>query len=933
MFSFLVSYAIQFTHWLCVVVVTVLIGKQYVDWFAEIYQNFGGKGEQDYEEYVINYSKSFNSNRCSSVVTVWNSCKTIVNNFLHKDRSSVSINNNHNNSGNSSKNSNSNDSLTNRSIHSKSESQKNDGIDSMFTLHSSIINDPFTVLEDISSPTTQSWLEFQLNATSDYFSTLKEDREQFKNLLEDSKRLDVISTPFSRGKTYFYFKRRNYKQLQHSLYATEDINAEAKIVFDPSMITQYHKAAIDNSSSTSNSGLADDSVANSEEIYVVHGIWISDDGNKFVYGISELDKEYVDSCNSAAVNSDNSISSSSSGSMTMYIRDIASNRTSLIDTITGCDVASTSVVWLESRTGFFFTRKSKTNKTVSGQSKPATESASSGTNNEAITVYFHMLGASQDRDLLLFEIVAATDTLSIELKITSDFHYLLIDIYNNVAEASCGTSYYQIASDSSVTTNGNKVYYYDLSKFDGKSMDLLKGKCVKLIDTFEYKFDYICNIEEDFWFRTNYKAKNFRVIRATIPVRYADTTDDFISDNEYRFMLLDAWKNALEWIPEDEDGRILEFAGIAAHTVLVLKYLQGFAHNVLLYDLTQVLKEESRIPAADLPHPQFGTIDGPYCNFYSSEIFYQHTGFSDPGSIYKAIIKRDVFSGDIEISFDQMYSSSIPSINKYDFNTFVERWCSRGIQHEYLANVGGGGNGEEMSLLFFQSSRYLKDEDEKQPPPRPCILYVYDGFGIPFTPTFSMPLLLFVHYFDAIVVVADISSSNNSGGSNKSGTSLDNSHYVVKKQGKVDNIKAVIEYITTIKEYTTSEQLGLFGGGCGATLISSCLAQFPSLFNCAVIEDGIYDLMKFHLYDLPDDYEQNLRDTYSKIVGSNVNSTEGFETYLNSVVKTPFAREFGCSERSSLECELLSKFSPLHAIESIANAKSIPAVMATITSK
>ena len=75
---------------------------------------------------------------------------------------------------------------------------------------------------------------------------------------------------------------------------------------------------------------------------------------------------------------------------------------------------------------------------------------------------------------------------------------------------------------------------------------------------------------------------------------------------------------------------------------------------------------------ADLPHPQFGTIAGPSCSFHSSQIFYRCSDLSDPGSIYRAVINRDLFSGSIEIFFDQLSSVAIPGVDKYRYETIKE---------------------------------------------------------------------------------------------------------------------------------------------------------------------------------------------------------------------------------------------------------------------
>lgn len=67
-----------------------------------------------------------------------------------------------------------------------------------------------------------------------------------------------------------------------------------------------------------------------------------------------------------------------------------------------------------------------------------------------------------------------------------------------------------------------------------------------------------------------------------------------------------------------------------------------------------------------------GTITGPNCSFYSAQILYRCSDFSDPGSIYRAVINRDMFSGSIEIIFDQLSSVMVPGTDKYNYETIRE---------------------------------------------------------------------------------------------------------------------------------------------------------------------------------------------------------------------------------------------------------------------
>ena len=54
-----------------------------------------------------------------------------------------------------------------------------------------------------------------------------------------------------------------------------------------------------------------------------------------------------------------------------------------------------------------------------------------------------------------------------------------------------------------------------------------------------------------FWFRTDYHAPLFRVVRITLP-DLTGMTDKEVSLMRFSF----SWKHALEWIPEGEKGQV-----------------------------------------------------------------------------------------------------------------------------------------------------------------------------------------------------------------------------------------------------------------------------------------------------------------------------------------------------------------------------------------
>jgi len=129
---------------------------------------------------------------------------------------------------------------------------------------------------------------------------------------------------------------------------------------------------------------------------------------------------------------------------------------------------------------------------------------------------------------------------------SSDGHYLIVEAHRHATEISFNSGHRPVISENFCSFDmGNKVYFFDLTAFSGHSAASI-GCCMKLIDVFAYRFEYISNIEQEFWFRTNFRAPNFRVVRITLP----EVRGDMEISAEWEYLFLMAWKTALEWIPE-----------------------------------------------------------------------------------------------------------------------------------------------------------------------------------------------------------------------------------------------------------------------------------------------------------------------------------------------------------------------------------------------
>jgi protease II len=800
--------------------------------------------------------------------------------------------------------------------------------DKTLKVHGKSINNPQAVLEDLKDPKVTNWIQSELDLTEEYSKThLTEIRKKFTHAYKNTNNFEGLENPIHFGSTYFFYKRLRPEIPQYSLFATNNLDVEAKLVFDPNTIRFSHMSTI-----------TWDDEDPSEGMIYIHATWISLDGYKIAYGYS---------------------SDLQSRLMNIKVRDLKTGK-DLPEVITNCFVDYTNVTWLESRTGFFYTTQcvydpaAATTATSSGTVPTKDSSSSNNTTNDEKTpvqstrspfgattvhdnehpvpnaaksaerkisnrVFFHPLNHDpESHDFLVFETLNLHDNVIVNTHVTNDAHYLLIDIFKKKRDLSCNSLWRETISEhASASSIGNKVYYFDLTKFDAKNSITL-GYCYKFIDTFAYRFDYISNIEDDFWFRTNFKAPNYRVVRITLPdfsimvnnlnedeqtemssrvfntsKDYSDTTVTTLSIDSINFKFLHAWKGCLDWIPQRLDGDYLESASIAAHTVLVLKYLKNCSHEVLLYDLTQNLVQESQIPVADLPHPPFGTIIGPHCNFYSSEIFYQYSSFSDPSSVYRAVVQRDPFNGSIEISFHQVNSTEIPGLDKYHYET-IQEFC------ETKRNV-------YVPILRFGIRSNLENIT-----PSPCIVYVNGGFGITATPTFSLPFVLFADHCDGITVLTNIQ------GSGIYGTDWAQNGSKANKENCINDLQSVLKFIVD-KKYSTPEQIVLIGGTFNGYLLGTAIASFPHMFSTAIIMDGIFDLVNHHLFNPP------IYATLYNTTPSNNNSTSNTiadedKLELNTAELWKYSiwtQEFGCILESEEEMNRIMAISPVTTVQNL----------------
>ena len=421
-----------------------------------------------------------------------------------------------------------------------------------YKLHEITIDDPNIWLENADSNRTKAWIKQQNARSFTHFTNFESLRSKFLSQMDVANNFEIAEPPFHIGDRYFYFKKLRPHQSQFSLYSTLDLAKEGKLVFDSSKIRNQEGS----------------------NFCLVHGTWFSSDGTLMTYGYS-----YLDSPNPHVLH--------------LGVRDL-SRRTDLsVDSIKDVGpIKKISVSWFEKdsqQLGFFYTVHKVVPDTsskkygrqnfdpnaieISGKklSLEGNDSIQSGDDGQMKTVvsnrvYFHRLGTDSMEDLLIFQLSNERDAVSLNITITSDGHYLLVEAHRNAVEVSCNSGHQQVIAENFYSFEmGNKVYCFDLAAFTGFHANSI-GYCMKLIDVFAYRFEYISNIEQEFWFRTNFRAPNFRVVRITLP----DTRSDIEISAELEYTFLLAWKSALEWIPERPGYYLERYAHLAVNVIGII---------------------------------------------------------------------------------------------------------------------------------------------------------------------------------------------------------------------------------------------------------------------------------------------------------------------------------------------------------------------------
>lgn len=304
--------------------------------------------------------------------------------------------------------------------------------------------------------------------------------------------------------------------------------------------------------------------------------------------------------------------------------------------------------------------------------------------------------------------------------------------------------------------------------------------------------------------------------------------------------------NWVDLIPESEN--VLAAAQMAAGKMIVT-YDKDAANHAYAYNLDGQMLHEIELPT-------FGEV-GFSSRYDEPEVYYGFTSFVYPMTVFKY---------DIETNTSTVFRAPQVDFNPAEFTT----------EQVFVTSK----DGTKVPMFLTYKSNLQKDGKN------PTLLYGYGGFNITLNPGFSTSRLPFLEN-------GGIYAQMNLRGGNEYGEEWHQAGTKLQKQNVFDDCIACAEYLIA-NNYTSPDYLALNGGSNGGLLVGAVVNQRPDLFQVAVPQVGVMDMLRYHLFT----------------IGWN------------------WASDYGTSEDSEEMFKALYAYSPLHTIQSGENVH-YPAIMVT----
>ena len=310
---------------------------------------------------------------------------------------------------------------TNKHTEIKIQYPETKQVDTVDQYFETSVKDPYRWLEDDRSKETEAWVRSQNETTFDYLDKIPF-RNTLKKSLEKLWNYEKIGSPFKKG-DYTYFYKNNGLQNQYVIYRYKNDESpdSATVFLDPNTFKEDGTVSL-------------------------AGLSFSKSGHLLAYSISEGGSDW----------------------RKVVMMDVASKKI-IGDTLV--DIKFSGLSWYKDE-GFYY----------SSYDKPKGSALSDKTDQHK--VYYHQLGTSQKKDVLIYGGKAEEKHRYIGATVTEDNRYLFVSLR--------------------VSTSGNKLIFKDLTK--------PKSSFIPILEHTESDTNLIDNVGAKLFFVTNLNAPNQKIV-------------------------------------------------------------------------------------------------------------------------------------------------------------------------------------------------------------------------------------------------------------------------------------------------------------------------------------------------------------------------------------------------------------------------------------
>lgn len=262
-------------------------------------------------------------------------------------------------------------------------------------------------------------------------------------------------------------------------------------------------------------------------------------------------------------------------------------------------------------------------------------------------------------------------------------------------------------------------------------------------------------------------------------------------------------KTQKDFIPESD--RFLDHLAALDHSFAVVYTQNAMSQLVILDQKGMKLKE--------LELPSLGTVSLSHSYSRENGFFFSFSNFVQPPMIFH----YDIVTNHLEV-FKQPQLTFNPS----DYE----------VKQIFYPSEDG-----TQVPLFIVAKKGIELNSNNE-----TLLYAYGGFGINMYPSFN-PLFMAWLENGGVFALANI----------RGGSELGNEWHEEGKREKRQN--SFNDFIAAGKwlihnGYTNTSKLAIRGGSNGGLLVAVCLNQRPDLFGAALVEVGVLDMLRYHLFTI-----------------------------------------------------------------------------------